>query len=1202
MKNPIYIKLHSISAALFSLSIFACLPQFSSAQHSVAREWNEVLLESIRNDFARPTVHARNLYHISTLMYDAWAAYDEKAETHFLGKTIDGFTCPFDTLPTVTNVKAAQETAISYAAYRLLRYRFQNSPGAAASLALMENKMSELGYNPFYTDTDYATNGAASLGNYLASQMITFGQQDGSNELNSYNNTYYFPINPTLAPAIPGNDNINDPNRWQPLTLSVFVDQSGNPIPGSSIPFLSPEWGNVVPFSLDFTDKKTNTRFGRDYQVYMDCGDPPYIDVQNAGGNTSEYQWGFSLVSIWSSHLDPLDTTLWDISPASIGNIQSYPNDIAGLQNFYNTIDGGDTGTGHALNPTTGMPYEPQLVKRSDYTRVLAEFWADGPDSETPPGHWFTILNYVNDNPLLEKRWQGAGPILDDLEWDVKTYFTLGGAVHDAAIVAWSNKGWYDYIRPVSAIRYMAERGQSTDTFGVNYDPLGLPLVPGKIELVEVGDPLAGNSNQNVGKVKLMAWKGPDYIVDPATDVAGVDWILAENWWPYQRPTFVTPPFAGYVSGHSTFSRAAAEIMTAMTGDPFFPGGMGEFEAPANEFLVFEQGPTENLTLQWATYRDASDQCSLSRIWGGIHPPADDIPGRLAGIDVGEKAFDFAESFIDPGNIPELVTITPSLDTITDIHAGEATFSLTLVFEEAMDTFQDPLIYFTTEDPQLSTINGNQNGSKWLNTYTYLAVYDVVNTSELLDNIVVNVEGVNNLSGNPMEAFSKFQPFYVNTKDATVITAQPSQTIISDLDAGSGTFGIIAQFDQAMDSTILPKIFFPVENTDGTLVLNTTSTYWLSDSSVHFIFDVLDLEVNLMDINVVIDSAKTKIGNNLAPFIQENAFSIDTQNPVVTSFLLSETLLGDPEVGMASFDLQLVFSEAMDTNSVPTLAFPNNDPSLQHLMINNDQSGWIGIDTYSFVFDLMDINETMLNIDLLFAEAKDQFQNIMMEDTRFAAFSIDTQNPEVSDIIPSVSEITKEQIGIEGFSLGIIFSEPMDANSIPNIRFPAEDPLAEVLVPNPTNSLWASDDLYIARFDVNNSIQTLEDIDILVDLGFDAAENALIPFTMVDAFDVNIQDTLSSGFVAHTPYADQLIIQPNPLELGQDLTLQFLGQVDLLKIELIDLQGKVHWSDNWLTQNQGTTLLLPTEQLNRGIYFVRARTNNQSWIQKILIL
>ena len=235
--------------------------------------------------------------------------------------------------------------------------------------------------------------------------------------------------------------------------------------------------------------------------------------------------------------------------------------------------------------------------------------------------------------------------MLDDLEWDVKAYLTLGGAMHDVAITAWGIKGYYDYIRPISALRLMADKGQSSDPELPSYHPEGIPLVPGHVQLVLPGDPLAGIVDQHVGKIKLYAWKGPDFITFPQVQEAGVDWILAENWWPYQRPSFVTPNFAGYISGHSTYSRAAAEVLTMLTNDPFFPGGMGIFHVEQNEFLVFEDGPSQTFDLQWATYRDASDQCSLSRIWGGIHPPVDDIPGRLIGIEVGTDAFVKAESY-----------------------------------------------------------------------------------------------------------------------------------------------------------------------------------------------------------------------------------------------------------------------------------------------------------------------------------------------------------------------------------------------------------------------------------------------------------------------------------------------------------------------------------------------------------------------------
>ena len=330
-----------------------------------------------------------------------------------------------------------------------------------------------------------------------------------------------------------------------------------------------------------------------------------------------------------------------------MGNLDpaDWPETFSEYQDFYDFTEGGALSQGHDVNPVTGLPYAPQMVKRSDYARVLAEFWADGPDSETPPGHWFVIANYVSDDPLLEKRFGGEGPILSDLEWDVKMYLTLGGAMHDSAVTTWGIKGYYDYVRPISALRYMAAKGQSTDPSLPGFDPHGLPLVPGLIELIEAGDPLAADGN--IGKVKVRAWKGPDYIEDPTTDIAGVDWILATRWWPYQRGTFVTPPFAGYVSGHSTFSRAAAEVLTFVTGDPFFPGGMGTFEVEQDTFLFFEKGPSEPFTLQWATYRDASDQTSLSRIWGGIHPPIDDIPGRRLGADIGVQAFNLATDYFN---------------------------------------------------------------------------------------------------------------------------------------------------------------------------------------------------------------------------------------------------------------------------------------------------------------------------------------------------------------------------------------------------------------------------------------------------------------------------------------------------------------------------------------------------------------------------
>ncbi len=640
---------------------------------NIARQWNELLLASIRRDFARPTVHARNLFHLSAAMWDAWALYDHTAVEFLIGKTVGGFNAAFSGIPSVTDTAEARRKAISYACYRLLRHRFVNSPQAALLYQAYDAHMDSLGYDKTFTSANYAGGDPRALGNYIAQQYIAFGLQDGANEQNAYSNTSYAPVNPPLNVDVPGNANMPEVNRWQPLTLDLFIDQSGNQIPGATPPFLSPEWGQVTPFALSSEDLTSNQRNGFTYKVYHDPGPPPMLQMDGSG-TSSYYQWGHALVAVWSSHLSQDDTTMWDISPASRGNIDTLPDTWADYAGFYNLTQGGTGGNGHPINPATGLPYTPHMVKRGDYARVLAEFWADGPESETPPGHWFKIFNYISDQPQLAKKFKGQGDTLSELEWSVKGYFALGGAMHDVAVSIWGIKGWYDSPRPISAIRRMAEFGQSTNPLDSNYHPAGLPLIPGYIEVIHPGDPLASNS-ANIGEVKLFAWKGHSVINNVDVDEAGAGWILAKDWMPYQRPSFVSPPFAGYLSGHSTYSRAAAELLTDFTGSKYFPGGLGVFHAAQNQFLVFEDGPSTDIDLQWATYQDAADESSLSRIWGGIHPPFDDVKGRKIAVLVAEDAFSKAETYFN--NVPgdSLFDVPGCIDPLACNYSSLATFN-----------------------------------------------------------------------------------------------------------------------------------------------------------------------------------------------------------------------------------------------------------------------------------------------------------------------------------------------------------------------------------------------------------------------------------------------------------------------------------------------------------------------------------------------
>src|SRR5208283_4040399 len=98
----------------------------ASAQ-SVARTWDETILSGIRLDLPRPPINARNLFHLSVVMYDAWAAYDTNAVGYL-----------FREKHTSDNIEASQNAAISYAAYRLLMERYVYAVGSNTTLAAIQ--------------------------------------------------------------------------------------------------------------------------------------------------------------------------------------------------------------------------------------------------------------------------------------------------------------------------------------------------------------------------------------------------------------------------------------------------------------------------------------------------------------------------------------------------------------------------------------------------------------------------------------------------------------------------------------------------------------------------------------------------------------------------------------------------------------------------------------------------------------------------------------------------------------------------------------------------------------------------------------------------------------------------------------------------------------------------------------------------------
>jgi hypothetical protein len=574
----------------------------TTADHSrsVARLWDEAMLDAIRRDVPAPTINARNLFHVSAAMWDAWAAYDARARGYFV---VEKHRAP--------DVEAAREAAISYAAYRLLVWRYAKAANVAAAFTEFHSTMAMLCLRVGYTSTK--GDSPAALGNRIARAAIGYGLHDGSLEQQHYQDPSFHARNPPLVVSNPGTTMYN-PTLWQPLALAQIVTQNGLALPDKVQTFVGSQWGRVRSFAL------RRSRRG----LPIDPGKPPFGPPTSA----SYKQAAVDIIRL-SNSLDSGDSTTMDVGLDARGNNPLGTND----------------GHGYAVSPLTGKPYASEIVPAADFGRSIAEYWADGPNSETPPGHWNVLASAVSDAPAMQARIGSTAA--DRLRWDVKLYFALNGALHDAAIDAWGAKRIYQSARPISMIRYLAEHGQSSDATRPSYSALGLPLVPGLIGLITPessapGGPLAALAD-HIGEVAIRAWRpaGTDGAVTP-----GVGWVLGREWLPYQKATFVTPAFPGFVSGHSTFSRAAAAVLTAYTGSPFFPAGEFDVQLPVDS-LGFEPGPSKPLTLAWATYYDAADQAGQSRLYGGIHIAADDFAGRKLGAVIGRRAWDLAKRYFD---------------------------------------------------------------------------------------------------------------------------------------------------------------------------------------------------------------------------------------------------------------------------------------------------------------------------------------------------------------------------------------------------------------------------------------------------------------------------------------------------------------------------------------------------------------------------
>lgn len=462
---------------IYILSLFYTSIAFAD---SVVTIWNNVQLDAIRHaTISGPTIASRALAIVNTCMYDAWAAYDP----HAVGTRPNGPT------KQIGGTQADKEKAISFAAYQCLLDLYPEQK------IRFDTAMATLNYDP--NDRTIP----ASVGMTAAASVIAFRHHDGSNQLGdlhpgAYSDyTNYQPVNTP--------DQLNDPNRWQPLRFSN----------GTVPQFVTPHWGRVTPFALTAHDQ------------YL----PP-----------APYLFPHGIYTQQANDLITISANL------------------------------------------------------TDHDKMVAEFWAEEtPGKLSPPGHLNVFAQMISHRDRFG---------VDD---DIKLFFILNNALFDAGISVWDTKRFYDYIRPISAIRFLKK------------------------------------------DILISAWGGP---------CQGTKLINGKDWIPYTPEILLTPPFPEYVSGHATFGATAAEVFKRYTHSDkfnamaFIPAGSSVIEGSA--ICPASPVPAKDIVLTWKTFSALAEEDELSRLFMGVHFKDAAKQGIKIGRKIASQALGKAETFFNGSAMP----------------------------------------------------------------------------------------------------------------------------------------------------------------------------------------------------------------------------------------------------------------------------------------------------------------------------------------------------------------------------------------------------------------------------------------------------------------------------------------------------------------------------------------------------------------------
>ncbi len=577
-----------LTAAAFGLISMTA----TAASASVVSEWNAAALQEVRKSTALrngPPIVARALAIVHTCIYDAWAAYDAVAIGTRLGDSLRQ--------PPAERTAANTEKAISFAAYRCLRNLYPDAASAARLDAVLRNDpvdphgapctpigpgcerpRSGIGYTPdLLTMTPSSPVG---VGNTAAQAVIDFRANDGANQ---YGDDSCTPLDPAasskVCPSVP--IEIFTPVVCTGPAPGQLVDA---PLEVTPLPCVHPSGSGKRPYA-DYNAPAAgytsyvprNPLMGFCNPIEPVCPRPDaYIPAGAPYPNIIDVDHWQPLIFSSGSKQTFIGPYFTRVTPFALRSSDQFDHLRHLEPNILRSPGAYKRAADEVLAASAGLDDDQKLV---------VEYWADGPESELPPGHWGLFAQFVS-----RRDGNSAGE-------DAKMFFAMHNASMDAGIVAWHLKRKFDGVRPITAIRHLYE-----------------------------------------GK-KVAAYGGPGR---PVEEIDG------EKWMPYNPGTNLTPPFPGYISGHSAFSAASAEVLKRFTGNDHF--GFTTL-IPAFTFNRVETPgiPVVDSIIEYGTFSDAANAAALSRLLGGIHFSEDNVTGLKLGRLIGREAWEKATHYFNGG-------------------------------------------------------------------------------------------------------------------------------------------------------------------------------------------------------------------------------------------------------------------------------------------------------------------------------------------------------------------------------------------------------------------------------------------------------------------------------------------------------------------------------------------------------------------------